>query len=200
MTKRREVILDTFSRLVSSYGLGKTSMHDIAKAMGISVGTIYNDFANKEDLIFAFWQRVEEQCIDYLNSLVGRDLPPEQLLRLMMLEHVRMFNEQLRGNRGIYELMMESAISYIGKSLLGRRQIIQQELINRVGQIFRIGMENGTFEIHGDVFTAATYFVAAFTEYLAPPLAMSRESEEVLKEAGAMFDFVIRAVRKDAAG
>lgn len=196
MTNRREMILDTFGGLVSCYGLGKTSMRDVAKEMGISVGTIYNDFANKEELIFAFWQRVEEQCIAHLDDIAGRDLPPEQLLQLVMLEYIAMVNEQLRANRGIYELMMESPISYFGKSLLGRRQIIQQELINRVVGILSQGMENNTFKVDGDVVRTAGFFVAAFTEYLAPPLVMLRESEEVLKEAAAMFNFIIKAVRK----
>jgi AcrR family transcriptional regulator len=85
MTNRREAILDVFSKLVSCYGLGKTAMQDVAQEMGISVGTIYNDFTNKEDLILAFWQRVEEQCIVRLDSVAKQDLVPEELLRLIML-------------------------------------------------------------------------------------------------------------------
>ena len=196
MINRREKILEVFSELVSRYGISKTSMQEIARETGISIGTIYNDFANKEDLIFAFWQRVEIQCIHHLNSLAGRDLPPEQLLRLMILEHIKIFNNQLRNNRGIYELMTESVISYIGKSILGRRGIIQQELANRVATIFHSGVTSGTFEVPGDVAESAAHFVTAFTEYLAPPLVFSREPEEVLREADLMFDFVIRAVKK----
>jgi AcrR family transcriptional regulator len=195
MTNRREEILDKFTKLVSSYGLGKTSMQDLAREMGISVGTIYNDFTNKEDLILAFWQRVEAQCIAHLDSIAGCDLPPEQLLRLLMLEYIKMLSEQLRTNRGIYDLMMESSISYLGKSILGRRQIIQQALIKRVGEILGKGLESGIFEFPGDADLTAFYFVAAFTEYSAPPLIVSRHQEEVLQEAGSMFDFVIRTVK-----
>lgn len=196
MTNRREEILDAFSRLVSRYGLGKTSMQDVAKETGISIGTIYNDFTNKEELIFSFWQRVEEQCIRHLDSLAERNLPPEQLLRVLMLEHIKLVNEQLRDNRGIYELMTESVISYIGKSILGRRQIIQQGLIKRVEAILHQGMESGVFQIDGDSAIAAERFVEVFTEYLAPPLILQYEQEEVLLRAGSMFDFVIRAVKK----
>lgn len=196
MSKRREEILEAFSNLVSRYGLGKTSMQDISRETGISIGTIYNEFTNKGELILFFWETVEGQLISQLDALIGRDLPPEQLLRVMILEHIRTVKEQLRNNRGIYELMTESVISCIGKSILGRRQIIQQELIKRVERILYYGIEEGVFEVAGDVSVSAVHFVEAFTEYLAPPLILPRQTEEVLKEAGSMFDFVIRSVKK----
>lgn len=198
MSNRREEILEAFSKLVSRYGLGKTSMQDIAREAGISIGTIYNDFTNKEDLILFFWKRVEEQCISHLDALYGRDLPPEQRLRELMLEHISMRSELLRSNRGIYELLTESVISYIGKSILGRRQIIQQQFIKRVASILQCGIEEGVFEVAGDVSATAVRFVEAFTEYLAPPLVLLRQPEELLKEAESMFDFVIRAVKRQS--
>lgn len=104
MLNRREKILNTFISLVERYGINKTTMHDIAKESGISVGTIYNDFANKQDLIYAFWQRVENQCIHHLDELVVQSLSAEQLLRFVIIKYIRIFNKKCE-NCGVYEMM-----------------------------------------------------------------------------------------------
>lgn len=197
MGDRSEAILDAFSALAARYGLSRTTLKDVAREAGVSVGTIYNDYADKEALIFAFWQRVVGRCIGRLEGLTAQDLPPEELLRQLMLGHIRWHNEQLRSNRGVYELMMESSISYIGKKVLGQRPIIQRELTGRVEKILRDGALAGVFEVRGDFSEAALRFVEAFTEYTAPPLVLAREPDAVLRDAASMFAFVVRAVQKD---
>ncbi|MCC5468682.1 TetR/AcrR family transcriptional regulator [Pelosinus baikalensis] len=196
MQNRREKILNTFSSLVERYGINKTTMHDIAKEAGISVGTIYNDFANKQDLIDAFWQRVENHCIRHLDELIAQKLPLEQLLRLIIIEHIKIFNDQIRRNRGVYEMMTNGMITYIRRKIIDNRNIIKQELTKRVGLIISDGIKNGDFEAVDDIFGTAICFVEAFTEYWAPPLVLSRKQEDVIKDAESMFDFVIKALRK----
>lgn len=197
MGERGEAILDAFSALAARYGLSRTTLKDVAREAGVSVGTIYNDYADKEALIIAFWQRVVGRCVRQFEVLADQDLPPEELLRQLILGHIRWHNEQLRSDRGVYELMMESPISYIGKKVLGQRQVIQRELTGRVEKVLRDGKLAGVFELRGDFPETASRFVEAFTEYTAPPLVLAREPEDVLKDAASMFAFVIRAVQKD---
>ncbi len=197
MGERSEAILDAFSALAARYGLSRTTLKDVAREAGVSVGTIYNDYADKGALIFAFWQRVVGKCIRQMEVFTAQELPPEELLRQLILGHIRWHNEQLQSNRGVYELMMESSISYIGKKVFGQRQIIQRELTGRVEKILRDGALAGVFEVRGDFSETALRFVEAFTEYTAPPLVLAREPEDVLKDASSMFSFVVRAVKKD---
>lgn len=196
MLNRREKILNTFISLVERYGINKTTMHDIAMEAGISVGTIYNDFANKQDLIDAFWQRVENQSIRHLDELIAQNLSAEQLLRLIIIEHIKNFNGQIRRNRGVYEMMTNGVITYIRRKIIDNRNIIKRELTKRVELIISDGIQNGGFEAVDDISGTANCFVEAFTEYWAPPLVLSREQEDVVKDAELMFNFVIKALRK----
>ena len=49
-SKKSETILDAALMLFSTNGFYATTIPDIAKAMGMSVGNIYNYFASKEVL------------------------------------------------------------------------------------------------------------------------------------------------------
>lgn len=49
----REKILDVSKLMFSNQGFDKTSLRSIAKKLGISPGTIYLYFKNKDDLLFA---------------------------------------------------------------------------------------------------------------------------------------------------
>jgi len=49
--ERRRDILDAAARLFHHYGHAKTTIADIAREAGVAVGTVYLDFASKEDIV-----------------------------------------------------------------------------------------------------------------------------------------------------
>ncbi|ACY18956.1 TetR/AcrR family transcriptional regulator [Haliangium ochraceum] len=50
-SERRHQILDAAKRLFKHYGVGKTTVADIARAAGVGVGTVYLEFPSKDTLI-----------------------------------------------------------------------------------------------------------------------------------------------------
>jgi AcrR family transcriptional regulator len=50
-TERRQQILRAAKRLFKHYGIGKTTVADIARAAGVGVGTVYLEFASKDSII-----------------------------------------------------------------------------------------------------------------------------------------------------
>jgi AcrR family transcriptional regulator len=65
-------VLDTALRLFSQRGYFNTSIHDIRREAGVSIGAIYHHFANKESLAKALYDdlllRLEGALSDILNS------------------------------------------------------------------------------------------------------------------------------------
>jgi AcrR family transcriptional regulator len=53
MSDRHAHILDAASRIFSRYGVGKTTMADIATEAGVARQTVYNAYPTKEDLLRA---------------------------------------------------------------------------------------------------------------------------------------------------
>ncbi len=57
---RIEQILDAAIRLFAEKGFHRTTTRDIAEAADVAEGTLYNYFANKDDLLFGIMQRLTE--------------------------------------------------------------------------------------------------------------------------------------------
>ena len=65
-SKKSETILDAALMLFSTNGFYATTIPDIAKAMGMSVGNIYNYFASKEVLA--------KEIIKYSSNILGAEI------------------------------------------------------------------------------------------------------------------------------
>jgi AcrR family transcriptional regulator len=50
-SERRQQILQAAKRLLKHYGIGKTTVADIARAAGVGVGTVYLEFPSKDSII-----------------------------------------------------------------------------------------------------------------------------------------------------
>jgi AcrR family transcriptional regulator len=90
---RRRQILDAAARLFAERGFHLTTTRDIAEAAGVSEGTLYNYFQNKDDLLMGLMQNLVD--VQQMQSNLTAALPqnPEQYL-LSVLRSRRDFTNQ----------------------------------------------------------------------------------------------------------
>lgn len=84
--RNRERIIMATSRLIVEKGVAETSLADIARAAGISKGTLYYYYPNKGDLIFDISERHLERLTAKLLAWFersGDEVTPERVLRVM---------------------------------------------------------------------------------------------------------------------
>jgi len=77
VTETRTIILETAKRLIVDRGLQDTSMSLISKTSGVSVGSIYNLFEGKDDLVNAIYIDCRSRLTDA--SLYGKREPQETI-------------------------------------------------------------------------------------------------------------------------
>lgn len=65
------LVLDTALRLFSERGYFNTSIHDIRREAGVSIGAIYHHFANKERLAKALYDRLMEEMADAVEDAIA---------------------------------------------------------------------------------------------------------------------------------
>ena len=115
MNEKHVHIVETASRLFAHYGVGKTSMAEIASAAGMARQTVYNAFENKEDLIFAallhyagkFRADIERDCagspeLDRRLDVLYQHLaviPFEAMQKLPHLDEILLIGESLSSER-----------------------------------------------------------------------------------------------------
>lgn len=70
--QRREQILSAAMACFARQGYHATSMDDVVRESGLSVGAIYTYFSSKEDLFLALADARSEQTLAYMNDLFRR--------------------------------------------------------------------------------------------------------------------------------
>ncbi len=73
--------------LFSSRGYNATSVRDIAKAMNMSMGGIYNYFPSKESLFFYIFDKTISEAREAVIAASQADLPPMERFKSMLTTH-----------------------------------------------------------------------------------------------------------------
>ncbi|WP_433078414.1 TetR/AcrR family transcriptional regulator [Dactylosporangium sp. CA-052675] len=76
LAARREQILDAATRCFLRNGFHQTSMQDVIKEAGLSVGAFYRYFNSKAELIRAIAEEKVGSILDTLEQLLAQDPPP----------------------------------------------------------------------------------------------------------------------------
>ena len=77
----REQLLKEAKKQVLENGYANTTVRSVAKASGLGVGTVYNYFKSKEDLIFAFMHEAWLESLSNMRRCAETTDSPEVLLR-----------------------------------------------------------------------------------------------------------------------
>ncbi len=76
LTARRQQILDAARVCFLRNGFHQTSMQDVIKEAGLSVGAVYRYFPSKNDLITALAEQVIDQITEVFAEFAHEDPPP----------------------------------------------------------------------------------------------------------------------------
>jgi AcrR family transcriptional regulator len=76
LTARRQQILDAARVCFLRNGFHQTSMQDVIKEAGLSVGAVYRYFPSKNDLITALAEQVIDQITEVFGEFASEDPPP----------------------------------------------------------------------------------------------------------------------------
>jgi AcrR family transcriptional regulator len=78
---RRRRILDVAGELLASRGYKKTSMDEVARAVGVAKGTLYLYYPTKVDLVLAVISREKRAYLQQLRPMFDENLPARERLR-----------------------------------------------------------------------------------------------------------------------
>jgi AcrR family transcriptional regulator len=196
--QRRDQILNAFMGIVAKHGINRTTMRDIAQEIGCSVGTIYNEFANKEALIDGLVERAHEDISQMLKDLSACcQAAPEMRLRRFVIGYIRAVNLRMQQDHSFTEFVKEvKSFRHIGMKTMDFGKTVKEKVVVILEDILEEGVREGTFQIE-NIPVTARLVREAFTEYLIPFLTLDRKLEDILKDAEDMLDLVIKALKGD---
>ena len=120
-----KLIVDTFLKLVETKGYSNVSTNLVAKEAGISIGTLYNYFENKAEILRKGFETNIDNFIDFsamIKILVERDYETIKFLISKFLkghqDHYQInkaYDQAIAANSEIFRSYQENIKNYIGK-------------------------------------------------------------------------------------
>jgi TetR/AcrR family transcriptional regulator, fatty acid metabolism regulator protein len=185
--ERANLILETAASVLSEKGYYETSMEEIAAQVGVAKGTLYQHFANKEELVFALFEHEIEETQQMVDQIVRSDLSARMKLETLLLWTYQGFTQR---HRQLVWTLYDSLD--IRKSVLEERLRIREHmelLLPSIESIFSAGKVSGEFDPSISVAIMLTTFVSLLSPRIYEFL-IAREHftpEELVKQVGRTF-------------
>jgi AcrR family transcriptional regulator len=178
-TLTRDRVLDAAEDTLRRFGPGKTTVVDVARALGVSHGTVYRHFASKADLLDAVLARWLSRINPPLAEIAAQDGPATDRLRRLLVTLMAFKQEKARTDPDLF-----AAYGLVSAS--ARAVVLEHvgELNALVARIVADGMDRGEFA-PGDPSLVAAAVWAATSRFHHPAHAAEwlGESEQATFEA-----------------
>lgn len=136
----REDILREAQKLFQQFGLRKTTMEDIAKAMGKGKSTLYYYFCSKEEIFDAVIMKEMEEVFKNVQQAVAKAESAEEKLKAFTLTKIRSVQKKVNLYKIVNREVQETA--YCMKHLHTEYDKREVKLVN---DILSFGVKNGEF-------------------------------------------------------
>lgn len=142
----RRLILESSLRLFSDRGYARTSVRDIAQAVGITDAAIYYHFASKRDLLRALFE--ESGITSALQGLEELDPIPDPLDQLQRVSIAALYI--LTKNHDFLKVLLVEALAEDEEAVEEWRGAVDR-WVHALSRIFRIYEERGAFREQSEV-------------------------------------------------
>ena len=189
-TLTAERILEATEEVLRRHGPAKATVVDVARALGVSHGSVYRHFRTKAVLREAVTKRWLDRTTGILSGIVTEgDRDPETRLRDWL---AALFAAKRR--KAVDDPELFATYSVLAGENGDAVHAHLAELIGQLAQIVRAGVEAGTFAADDPTTTARAVFQAT-AHFHDPGYARDWELPGVGEEFEAVLELVVRGLR-----
>lgn len=135
----REEILSAAERVFGASGLSSAKMEEIALAAGVSVGTLYNYFADRESLLAALLDTQRAELLARLDEVLAGTEP--EPFRSQLTRFIGALVEHLEQHRPLFSMLVEEEL-HSGRGRVRGKPALR-ELTARCRQLVERGLAQG---------------------------------------------------------
>ncbi|HEX4172899.1 MAG TPA: TetR/AcrR family transcriptional regulator [Acetobacteraceae bacterium] len=186
--ERREQIIAAADEHFRHYGYSKTTVADLAKAIGLSTAYIYKFFDSKR----AIGEAVCDRCLTGIRAKVAaianEPKPASDRLRRVVLELTRQGAELFFNERKMHDIVASALAERWGSV-----ECNEVELHAVIRRIVQDGRESGEFERKTPVDEACRAILLAL-EPVKNPLLLERRFDTLEEDAALLAGLVLRSL------
>lgn len=175
-----QLILDTAKTILFSKGYTELNMRNVAKECGIAIGTIYNYFPNKRDLVVEMMSGYWREYFNIFENIVNKDIS-------FFLKLHNIFKELETSIKTFKEVWLRPELyqtpDYV-KNGLAREDIYMQTLVKRF-ETFLVAESskvNPEIQLKYDSYEVAKFILLNFVTMIQMPTFAYESFEAFLKE------------------
>lgn len=183
-------ILDAAWSRFSHFGLGKTTMNEIAEDCGMSAANIYRFFKNKNEIARTCCQRFMEETNEELRKIVRK----ENISARKKLESYALRITELNISRASDTSKMGELVANMTEN---NAEIIHQKVSSHhalIAEILAQGNANNEFAIE-DVLKTAEVIYTSLVVFDVPLFAQLYPAEKYQKLASEMIDLLVNGLK-----
>ena len=126
-------------RILKEEGLHGLQMHRIATETGVSTGTLYNYFKDKQDLLFFVHENLCEDFFSVIEKTEVSDLKPDKKI----IHLIRQIFGFIAANKDIFEFL---DLSNVVKKKIGNFKVKhRKQLVDLFGRVLQEGVDQNFF-------------------------------------------------------
>ncbi|MER6009686.1 TetR family transcriptional regulator [Streptomyces bluensis] len=188
-TLTAERILEATEEVLRRHGPAKATVVDVARALGVSHGSVYRHFRTKAALREAVTKRWLDRTSDSLSGIVAEDRDPEARLRDWFTALFAAKRRKAGDDPELfatYMVLTEESGEAVGEHIA--------ELISQLRRIVQAGVDAGTFTADDPSATARALFQAS-RRFHDPRYAVEWEQPGTEADFDAVVDLLLRGLK-----
>ena len=187
-----ELIRQAAIRLFSRKGFYKTRAEEIAQEAGVAVGTIYNYFRNKEEILLSIFKTEFDDRMRLFRDLLKSDIPIQEKIRRILEEHF----SRLKARGDLTQLLLQERFNP-GPGFGTKLRDLYRGMLERIETLIQEGIEKGWVRpCHPKIIAYALFGVVESISVYALTYP-DQEAQKVLKEAPSeLADLIWNGLKK----
>lgn len=154
MKQKRETILQQAILLFAEHGYNDTTIAKVAKASGVSFGSVFTYFENKDQLFHAAVTEPLQEAADRLLDFDAQAAEPLVELEKMVIHHIRIF-----ASFDAYLRLVVQVVGYYNRFAASFAELdaFHNNFREKIAELLTNGQEKGLLHVQDPKYVATAY-------------------------------------------
>ena len=180
-------------RVFSQEGFDRASVKSIAAEAGVAVGSIYNHFRDKDDLLISIFEEAFHRRLARLEELAQQGLPIRDQVERILIDYFTWAREEKE-----YAQLLLCERFHRGGRLRERLIPLQRTIVDRIADILRTGIDEAWIRPCHPTIVAQALFDLVQSMTAGWVLADAGEADQVFAAApGELADLMWKGLRRE---
>ena len=153
-TDKQKQIVESARSIISSKGIEKLTIHEIAKDLGVTDGALYRHFKSKKEIISLLIEDIERTLLNTVRDTASKTSNPVNKLENILVSHLS-YAEQ---RKGVSFIVINEALNLQDKILKRKMLKVIHKYLKEIKSILLEGVEAGKIRKDVDSVSASIAF------------------------------------------